>query len=495
MAHAFGDISGAKGIFKRRPLSFLHNSVATANVLLLPEPKLETGITKAVQLVPGTRPFNVSLTTTFSESIFDTPPLLGLQVTKHVSPTKLALCSWSSGTLSWPLAIQRLVEPFFGLGLEVGEAIASHSSSIQFAFVSTPRNYKVMDAEDDDDEEEEDEDEELQQERQRMKSESEKAESWTTQVQATPEQGILSFTYGRNIFSGKAVDEAVRSEWSSEGYFPGPPESGSRAVRLEVQTTLGLDLGFGWHIRAIRQVGEFTRMGLGVGIQGARGLVMTVYWSRLGQRIQLPVAVCPAQVVNAEAASLAVVFPWVAYCALEFGFLRPRERKKRRLMMARRHKQLKKQIPRARTESLQAIELMTHQVQNRQAKEEKHDGLVITKAEYGYIPSEKRRKGNNHISEAQVADMTIPVAAMVDQGQLVIPKKMTKVGYSPILYTLHRYIELTDHQQFKLLGFYDPAPLLPKKLKIWYRYNGREHFVEASDREGVTCPMREHLRV
>lgn len=440
VAHAFGDMAGAKGIFKKRPFSFLHNSVATANVLFLPEPKLETGITKAVQLVSGTRPFNVNLTTTFSESIFDTLPVIGLQVTKHVSPTKLALCSWSSGTLGWPLAIQRLVEPFFGLGLEEGEAIASELSSVQFAFVSTPKNNRLIDDEDDDDEEEEDEDEELLKERQRMKSESEKAESWSTQVQATPEQGVLSFTYGRNIFSGKTVDEAVRSEWSSEGYFPGPPESGSRAVRLEVQTTLALNLGFGWHIRAVRQVGEFTRMGLGVGIQGARGLVMTVYWSRLGQRIQLPIAVCPAQVVNAEAASLAVVFPWLAYCALEFGFLRPRERRKRRAIMARRHKQLKKQIPRARTESLQAIELMTHQVQNRQAREEKHGGLVITKAEYGYIPSEKRKKRNNHISEAQVADMTIPVAAMVDQGQLVIPKKMTKVGRFPILYDMHACI-------------------------------------------------------
>lgn len=447
MSHVFGDVAGAKGIFKRRPFSFLHNSAVTAQASLLPEPSLETGVTKSIQLVPGTRPFNVNLTTTFTESILHTLPLIGLQVTKHVSATKLALCSWSSGTLSWPHVIQRLVEPFFGLGLEEGEALAAQSSSLQFAFISLPKSHKVIDEEDDGDDEEAEE-EELIHERQRVKSESEKAESWNVQMQATPEGGALSFTYGRNVFSGKTVDDVVRSEWSSEGYFPVPPENESRAIRLEVQTTLGLNLDFGWHIRAIRQVGEFTRMGLGVGVQGPRGLVMTVYWNRLGQRIQLPVAICPAEVVNAEAATVAVVFPWLAYCALEFGFIRPRERKKRRLMMYRRHKQLKKQIPRKKAESLQAIELMTPQVQHRQAREEKHAGLVINKAEYGYIPSEKR-KNRDGVAESQVIDVTVPVAAMVDQGQLVIPKRMTKVGCSSfVLYNGADIANLTSSKSW-----------------------------------------------
>jgi DnaJ family protein C protein 11 len=43
------------------------------------------------------------------------------------------------------------------------------------------------------------------------------------------------------------------------------------------------------------------------------------------------------------------------------------------------------------------------------------------------------------------------------------------------------------------MGFYDPAPLLPKRLKIWYTFQGRDHFVEVGDKERVACPMRTHL--
>lgn len=95
-------------------------------------------------------------------------------------------------------------------------------------------------------------------------------------------------------------------------------------------------------------------------------------------------------------------------------------------MMSRRHKQLKKQVPRKRAESLQAIELMTYQVRRRQEKEKAHGGLVITKAEYGYIPTESKKSRSR--AESQVIDVTVPVAALVDQGQLVVPKTMAQVG-------------------------------------------------------------------
>lgn len=422
MVHVFGDAASAKGIMTRRPFSFLSNSAVTAKASLLPDLKLDTAIGKSVQLVPGTRPFNIHLSTTFAQSIFETLPILNLQVTKSISESKLALCSWSSGTVSWPLAIQRLVEPFFHLGIDDDVQIAQ-PSSLQVGFVSLPKRNKPISDEEDEDDDDDDEDDDAGG-RQIMESHAGKAESWSVQMQATPVTSALSFTYGRNLFSGKPAEDA-RSEWSAEGYYPSPADGESRAVRVEVQTTVGLDLSLGWHIRGIRQVGEYTRMGIGIGIQGLQGLVMTVSWNRLGQKIQLPISICPAEVVNAEAAAIGVIFPWLTYCAVEFGLIRPRERKRRRQLMSKQHKQLKKLIPRKREESLQAIELMTYQVQRRQAREESHGGLVITKAEYGYIPSEKRKTGN---AEKQVIDVTIPVAALVDQSQLVIPKKMTKVG-------------------------------------------------------------------
>lgn len=43
------------------------------------------------------------------------------------------------------------------------------------------------------------------------------------------------------------------------------------------------------------------------------------------------------------------------------------------------------------------------------------------------------------------------------------------------------------------MGFHDPAPLLPKRLKVWYNFQGQEHFVELGDKEGVACPLRAHV--
>lgn len=191
-----------------------------------------------------------------------------------------------------------------------------------------------------------------------------------------------------------------------------------------------MDLSLAWNISGTRQVGRFTRVGFGVGVQGGRGLVMTASWSRLGQKISLPVAVCPMDVVNADAAALAVILPWAAYCALEFGYIRQRERRQRRRAIARRHKQLKRLIPKKRAESQQAIELMAEHVHRRQAREEKEGGLVITKAEYGHYPSPKRwtTDSGDAAKALEVADVTVPVAALVDHGQLVISKDTVKVG-------------------------------------------------------------------
>ena len=35
--------------------------------------------------------------------------------------------------------------------------------------------------------------------------------------------------------------------------------------------------------------------------------------------------------------------------------------------------------------------------------------------------------------------------------------------------------------------------MLPKRLRVWYTFQGREHFVDVGDKEGVACPMRTHL--
>ncbi|RLL99335.1 hypothetical protein CFD26_108145 [Aspergillus turcosus] len=479
VSQRFGDVASMKGILAKRPFAFLQDSAFALNAALLPTPLLQATIAKVVQPIPGTKPFQVNTSAVITNSLLKTPPILALQVTKEIGERKHAFCSWSSGTIAWPKVLQVLFSPIANLDLDTESAISmsafAQPSQFQLGFLSVPkqtRNTTVI-GDDEDEEKEEDEDEEeaeFREIRRKARSEANAAESWQAVVTASPQDAGLSFTYARNIFNGKAAIELARSEWSSEGHYSLPPASEPRSVRVEVRSTVNMDLSLAWNISATRQVGRFSRIGFGVGVQGGRGLVMTASWSRLGQKINLPIAVCPMDVVNADAAALAVIFPWVAYCAVEFGYIRPRERRQHRRAIARRHKQLKRLIPKKKAESQQAIELMAEQVHRRQAREEEQGGLVITKAEYGHYPSKKGT--NDSAKDLDIADVTIPLAALVDHGQLVITK---------------------DTVKFQILGFYDPAPLLPKKLKIWYTYRGKEHFVEANDSEGIACPMRTHL--
>jgi DnaJ family protein C protein 11 len=462
--------------------------------MVLPVPSLQANLVKAVTPVAGTKPFRVNLSSTFYKSPVKCPPSVSVQVLKEVGERKHAFCRWQSGTIGWPGVLERLLSPFVSIGLDVDSAftIPKQSSQFQLGVMSLPKSPQqtaFMDDYDDDPEEEEEESE-YRQLRSKQREEDKAGEAWQVGFSASPEASGLSLSYARNIFSGKAVDDLVRSEWSSEGHYPLPPASEPRSVRVEVVSTVNLDMSLSWKIEGSRQVGELTRMGFGVGVEGAHGLVMTASWSRLGQRIKLPIAVCPLNMANADAAALAVLIPWVAYCALEFGFIRPRDRKNRRRVVARRQKVLKKLIPNKRAESLQAIELMAEQVRRRQAKEERQDGLFITKAEYGHYSSMK--KGSHPVTEDEVADVTIPVAALVDRSQLVIPKNMVKVGSPSVCHHISSSHYAND-KQFHILGFYDPAPLRPKTLRIWYTYHGKQHYVEANDSAGIACPMRAHL--
>ncbi|PLB51946.1 molecular chaperone [Aspergillus steynii IBT 23096] len=474
VSRVFGDFAGSKGILGWKPFSFFSYSGVSATAMLLPVPSIETKLVKAVQPIPGTKPFRVNLSTTLLHSVFRCPPIVGVQVVREIGDGKHSFCNWSSGIVPWPETLKVLLAPFGNFDMDVQTALfpGNPGSHFEFGFMSPPKsplNAATLD-DDDADVEEEDEDEEHTMMRKKQTAADKAAESWQAAVTANPMTTGLVFNYARNIFSGKPANEVARSEWSSENHYAVPAADEPKAVRLEVQATVGVDLSVGWNIEGTRKVGDLTRMGLGVGLQGNHGLALTVSWGRLGQRIRLPITLVPLESVNMDLAAMMVLLPFASYCAWEFGFIRPRDRKNRRRLIARRQKQLKKSIPKKRDESAQAIALMTEQVLRRQAREANQNGLVITKAEYGLDSSKKDR--SKRLSGYEVADVTIPVAALVDRGQLVIPKNTTR---------------------FHILGFHDPAPLLPKTLKIWYTYHGKDHYVEANDAEGIACPMRTHL--
>jgi len=93
------------------------------------------------------------------------------------------------------------------------------------------------------------------------------------------------------------------------------------------------------------------------------------------------------------------------------------------------------------------------------------DGLLIEKATYGCAME---------LDEARdlVIDVTAPLQSLVHRSQLYIPGRQTKAG---------------------LQGFYDPAPLLPKVVRIEYTFRGRHHYAEIRDSLPIVLPLAEHL--
>lgn len=428
----FRSLASNKGILTWRPFSFLRDSAVSFEGILLPDPALKTSIARSIQPVSGIRPFSVTASSTIKHSLFETPPALDIQVSKQVAQRKIAFWSWSSGSWGWPeFLFQRLV--FLGMSPDTLFATEEEHSNFQIGLISLPESSgKAHDVDD----EEDDEEDEYRQLLQKKRAASRTAETWQTFLQVSPGGGAIVLKYGRNLFSGKPTDDPIKSEWSGEGYFPMPRMEEARGVRLDVSSVISHDLKPSWTVKGTRRVGEYTTVGLGVGIAHT-GVHMTVSWNRLGQGFNIPIVLCPANEANQDAAVFATLAPWLAYCAIEFGYIRPRDRKNRRQAAARRHNELKKLIPQKRAESQEAIELMADQVQRRQAREARQDGLVITKAEYGYVPSTSK-KLRAKFPESRLIDVTIPVAAMVDQGQLGIPSNTVKVSvlpsFNPLLY-------------------------------------------------------------
>ncbi|EPS34485.1 hypothetical protein PDE_09449 [Penicillium oxalicum 114-2] len=459
-----GELIGTKGLWNNRFFSTLRDSTVLVEANVLPLPLLRTTVVRAFQPIPGIKPFQVTAKTTVVRSLLDSPPSVEVHVTKEIATRKLAFCAWSSGLLLYP---DFLLDNFFFRGMTVEDmyANAGELSSLQMGLIALPKQATQTAPMDEDDIDPDSGDV-----RGKKGQANRAAESWQTFVTVSPGGGGLSLLYSRNLFSGTPTDDLAKSEWSDEGYSPMMKLEGPRAVRMELSTTVNADLSFNWNLKGTRRVGEFSRMGVGIGLTH-QGILMTVGWTRLGQSLNLPIIICSKDEAVHDAAIWASILTWASYLAIEFGYVRPRDRKQRREQVARRHNQLKKLIPKKRAESEQAIQMMIDQVQRRQSRELNQDGLVIDRAEYGYWPPTDR-KPRRGLEQARTTDVFYPVANLVAHGQLVINSNTIK------------------HQ---IIGFHDPAPLLKKRLKIWYTFQGRSHYVEVGDKEGVLLPQRVHM--
>jgi len=231
------------------------------------------------------------------------------------------------------------------------------------------------------------------------------------------------------------------------------------ALDLRIGGTLGvLDLTY-WISGAWHSSDQGTGVEANIN-SSAQGVVLALNLRYFGQNLHVPI------VLSAEHEPQLVLYtsiiPAAAFLIGYHFVYQPRQHSRRVAYKQR----LKKEVESSSEyrEALETERNIIREVARRHTDAERNaDGLVIEKAHYGCSLEE---------AGDLIIDVTTAVQALVNKSQLYIAGRQTKSG---------------------LQGFYDPAPNLPKVLKIWYSFRGRRHYAEVDDSLAVVLPLEDHL--
>ncbi|KAF4970517.1 hypothetical protein FSARC_2485 [Fusarium sarcochroum] len=225
-------------------------------------------------------------------------------------------------------------------------------------------------------------------------------------------------------------------------------------------------------LRNLWSVGHFARIGLEVGIS-LHNLHLSFYWSRLGQRLSVPLLIAPRSLLGSSVLFWAGALPFAGLAALQLG-LGYRRRQQR---ASRSHRRVRSDvsstgtpvaIARHRYEADNITVLLAQSVEGRQKRQMSLRGLVILSAKFG-IPG----KDGSLATSEQVADVTIALAALINDSPdtngpaLIIPRGVRKS---------------------RLPGFWDPAPGHDKVLRVEYSFKGNAGVVEVGGRDELILP-------
>ncbi|KAK3945385.1 hypothetical protein QBC46DRAFT_277942 [Diplogelasinospora grovesii] len=264
--------------------------------------------------------------------------------------------------------------------------------------------------------------------------------SWTVSGGLTPGGTAAAYLrYGRELFSSLT-----------------PSHSSGFRTEVELSTTNSSRRDLFLALRALKRVGRFSKVGFEVGFT-PNNLHLSLYWSRFGkQRISLPILVANKPFLNTKLVFWSAVIPFAGLSVWEF--LSQRSGQKRRSRRGLRKDDIQEYIARRRAEADELTVILATGVEPRQRAERQKGGLVILSAKYGVKDA----------PPDEIADVTIAVAALVDHdGRLMIPKGLRKS---------------------RLLGFWDPAPMSTKILRIRYLHQGKEQTIEISGRDELGLP-------
>lgn len=438
---------------------------------LVPVQTLKIGLGRPFVLVKDTKPFYFHFQTYFNHSVRHKPPALNVQISRSLGKNHIGYIQSSSGDFTWPDFIsQRL--PVLGASIWLPRGLLLPTMKIGYIWSHDGSSREFTTDEDDDMVDLDAVDSKDNHLKHHPASSLSSHDSWHIAANSSPLNTAISVTYGCDLFT-QAPERPVRSRIRNNGQAVATSHriliSPPRGIRLEIEADVALHSSFGGIVRGVRRVGDFTSIGLGIGLNHQRGLYISFSWSRLGQNLILPVILVPSDHVNIQMWLTAVAIPCASYVFAEFAILRPWTSQKRTALLEQKRQQLQASVKERQNNAEQAVQLMQSLVDHRQAIERERGGLVILSAKYG-VP-ETKAGAKNSWRPGEEADVTIAVAALVDAGQLSLPRGTYKS---------------------QIIGFWDPAPLKRKVLEVEYLFAGKKHRGACVGREGLVLPQGRH---
>ncbi|KAL4730144.1 hypothetical protein ACLX1H_002175 [Fusarium chlamydosporum] len=278
--------------------------------------------------------------------------------------------------------------------------------------------------------------------------------TWAISASATPTSAAGAIRYSKDLI--------LPFQAPPTSLDPGMPA----AARLEAELCSNRFQDQYFAVRNLFSVGRFARVGIEVGMS-LHNLHLSVYWSRLDQRLNVPLLIAPRSLLGPSILFWAGALPFAGLAAVQLGLS---YRRRQRATRSRRRDHLDVSstekpvaIARHRYEADNITTLLAQPVEVRQKQQMSLKGLVILSARFG-IPSEDGLL----VPGDDVADVTIAVAALMndpshtDGPALVIPQGVRKS---------------------RLPGFWDPAPGQDKVLRVEYLFKGEAGFIEVGNRD------------
>ncbi|KAG9303454.1 hypothetical protein G9A89_013781 [Geosiphon pyriformis] len=239
--------------------------------------------------------------------------------------------------------------------------------------------------------------------------------------------------------------------------------------QIRGSTTLSTTNGLIVSIGGDHKVTTNSRVAIYLDFGFPTGLTFKFRFSRLGQKITIPVNI--SSEFDSGLIFWSTIIPVVTICALDQLILDPRRKKTRAKKLAALRDRHADYITTQKREAAETLRLLRPSVERKIDAERDKDGLIIVEAWYGNIV--QQIKEDVPLKDCNYAiDVSIPLQALVNDSQLIIPGGRSKSS---------------------IMGFFDPCMGEPKQLKIKYIFKRKLHEITVDDTAPIALPLRSHI--